>query len=139
MLSPEYRLRSSTDFGRTVRGGRKKGSRSVVVYILSPSVPYPEALARGFHDVSRETLSPDAVALSPHPRVGLVVSKAVGNAVARHRISRLLRHAARDALVDLERECAPGTTIVLRALPAAASTTYKELVKDVYSCIRRAL
>ncbi|WP_084588166.1 ribonuclease P protein component [Corynebacterium auriscanis] len=139
MLSPEYRLRSSTDFGRTVRGGRKKGSRSVVVYILPPAVPYPEPSTRRFHDVSRETLSPDAVALSPRPRVGLVVSKAVGNAVARHRVSRQLRHAVRDALVDLEWQCAPGTTIVLRALPAAASTTYKELVKDVYSCIRRAL
>lgn len=167
MLSPEYRLRSSRAFGRTVRHGRKKGSRTVVAYVLQPSAPGHLDVSSESDHVSRETLSPKPTtadsersgvhlgqpdlssALSepgselfvtdPHPRVGLVVSKAVGNAVARHGVSRQLRHAAREALTELEGECAPGTTIVLRALPPSSSATHQEIKKDVHSCIRRAL
>ena len=140
MLSPEYRLRSSPSFGRTIRHGRKKGSRTVVAYVLQPFPSDGSSVTFPTRDVSRET-SPQyrRVASDRHPRVGLVVSKAVGNAVTRHGVARYLRHGARDALRELEPKCGGGSTIVLRALPAAATATQWEITKDVHSCIRRAI
>lgn len=139
MLSPEYRLRSSTSFGRTIRYGRKKGSRTVVAYVLQPSSVGREANEFSAEDVSRETLHSNNIAWDRHPRVGLVVSKAVGNAVVRHSVARFLRQSARESMLDLEAECGAGTTIVLRALPAAAKATQQEITRDVQSCIRRAI
>ncbi len=67
------------------------------------------------------------------PRVGLVVSKAVGNAVVRHRVSRRLRHVAAEFLTDLP----DGTDVVLRARPAASAASSRELAADVRSGLRR--
>ena len=50
------------------------------------------------------------------PRVGFVVSKAVGNAVVRSRTKRVLRHLVRDELSRLD----PSLDIVVRANPAIA-------------------
>jgi ribonuclease P protein component len=56
-------------------------------------------------------------------RVGLVVSKAVGNAVTRNRVKRRLRHlAAQHVVGPSPADGKPlGVDVVLRALPAAAS------------------
>lgn len=66
-------------------------------------------------------------------RVGFVVSKAVGNAVVRHRVARRLRHVMRARLAVLP----AGTLVVVRALPRAASATSDELAKDVDSALRK--
>ncbi len=75
------------------------------------------------------------------PRVGLVVSKAVGNAVTRHAVSRRLRHTAGRILddTDLAPQLRPDLSIVLRALPAAATATSGELERDVRHALRRLL
>jgi ribonuclease P protein component len=53
----------------------------------------------------------------PGPRVGFVVSGALGNAVIRNRVKRRLRHLAAAHVAD-----APvGLDIVVRALPRAAT------------------
>lgn len=65
--------------------------------------------------------------------VGFVVSKAVGNAVTRNRVKRRLR-AAMASRADLP----TGSTIVVRALPAAADASFRELVGDLDACLRRA-
>lgn len=49
-------------------------------------------------------------------RVGFVVSKAVGDAVTRNRVKRILRHAVAARLAAL----GDGQDIVIRALPAAS-------------------
>ncbi len=67
------------------------------------------------------------------PEVGFVVSKAVGNAVVRNRVRRRLRHLARERVDGL----APGTLLVVRALPAAASATYDALGRDFDGALRR--
>lgn len=75
------------------------------------------------------------------PRIGLVVSKAVGNAVTRHAVSRKLRHTAGRVLADpvtgppLESDM----SLVLRALPAAAASSSGELERDVRHALRRLL
>ena len=67
-------------------------------------------------------------------RVGLVVSKAVGNAVTRNRVKRRLRHLAR---AELGRTPS-GTDVVVRALPGAA-TASGSLGQDLASAWATAL
>lgn len=71
------------------------------------------------------------------PRVGLVVSKAVGNAVVRNRVKRRLRHLAREHLAGLGSLPGP-VVLVVRALPAAATASYVELGRDLARCLDRA-
>jgi ribonuclease P protein component len=66
-------------------------------------------------------------------RVGFVVSKAVGNAVVRHRVSRQLRHLMRDRLAVLP----AGTDLVVRALPPSAEASSRDLGGDLDASLRR--
>ena len=76
-----------------------------------------------------------AVGADGAARVGLVVSKAVGNAVVRNQVKRRLRHLAREHVSTL-----PGSAVlVVRALPAAASAPAAELRADLERCLRRVL
>src|SRR5699024_4834499 len=92
-----------------MRGGVKTGRRRLVVHALRPSAAVTET------------------------RVGFVVSKAVGNAVVRHRVTRQLRHLMRVRLGDLP----VGTTLVVRALPAACDASSRDLGKDLDSALRK--
>ncbi len=69
------------------------------------------------------------------PQVGLVVSKAVGNAVHRNKVKRRLRHAAQRHLDALP----AGARVVVRALPPSARATYAELDRDLDRCMTRAV
>ena len=53
------------------------------------------------------------------PRFGFVVSKKVGNSVVRHRVARVLRHAAREFVS----EGFHGWDVVVYVRPAAADAT----------------
>jgi ribonuclease P protein component len=66
-------------------------------------------------------------------RVGFVVSKAVGNSVVRHRVSRQLRHLVADRIGTLPVGCA----LVIRALPASAGASSSELGADLDGALRR--
>ena len=66
-------------------------------------------------------------------RVGFVVSKAVGNSVVRHRVSRRLRHQMAERLGQLP----VGAAVVVRALPPAAAASSAELGKDLDAALRR--
>lgn len=57
----------------------------------------------------------DAATDAP-PRVGLVVSKAVGGAVQRNRVKRRLRHLVAPHIASMPQ----GLMLVVRALPPAA-------------------
>lgn len=71
----------------------------------------------------------------PEARVGFVVSKAVGNAVERHRTQRRLRHIARDHLGRLP----SGGDLVVRARPEALSAGTDELDQEFDRLLTRAL
>ena len=105
MLSRSSRLTSPADFQTALRRGRRAGSRSLVVHLAEPSVPATSA------------------GPSTPPRVGLVVSRAVGGATVRNRVKRRLRHLCGEVLTTLP----AGSLLVVRALPPAASATYAEL------------
>jgi ribonuclease P protein component len=101
-------MRSSQEFRDAVRRGVRMGRPTLVVHATSlgsgEAGPGPQS------DV----------------RVGFVVSKAVGNAVTRNRVKRRLRH-----LTVLELPATPpGTRVVVRALPRAATNPH-ELADDL--------
>ena len=109
MLAAEQRLRDSDDFRRTVRSGRRSGGAALVVHLLV-----------------------DAGSPTP-PRVGFVVSKALGNAVVRNRVKRRLRHVVRDCLAEVP----ASATLVVRALPPAAELDSAELRAELTRCLQR--
>jgi ribonuclease P protein component len=112
VLARVHRLTDAEDFASAVRRGRRAGSRTLVVHL--------------------ETLGDDVPV-----RVGFVVSKAVGPAVARNRVKRRLRHLAREQLSTSETRLPGSAVLVVRALPAAAAADYEELRTDLARCLER--
>ena len=120
MLPGRHRLRSSADFAEVFRGARRaggarSGGRLIVVHANSS----------------------DAREGQP-PRVGFVVSKAVGNAVVRNRTKRVLR-----ALMSTRIGALPdGVDVVVRAnadLPWAPRTLLvQDLDRLLATVVRRA-
>nr|WP_255549391.1 ribonuclease P protein component [Corynebacterium sp. TAE3-ERU12] len=122
-MPPQYKLHRSADFSAVVRSGRRAGRRTLVLHVQPAAV-----------DVSQPAMANDEPSVRRGgPRMGLIVSKNVGNAVTRHAVSRKLRHI----FAQLAPELDPGTDMVIRALPAAAQATSKELEKDVRSALRK--
>lgn len=117
VLTAGSRLTDPEGFRAASRRGRRAGSRSVVTHLLSPE---------GTQVVGMSTIG-------SAPRVGFVVSKAVGTAVVRNQVKRRLRHAMRDRLDSLP----PGSLLVVRAQTPAATASYPELVADLDRCLQR--
>ena len=116
MLSAANRLTDAQSYRTVIRSGRRAGSRTLVVHLLEQV------------EVADHTLPTS-------PRVGLVVSKAVGNAVTRNHVQRRLRHLVREQLHRL-----PGTgALVIRALPTSTQATYAALGADLDRALEKAL
>ncbi|GAB2480993.1 ribonuclease P protein component [Jatrophihabitans fulvus] len=117
MLPRAHRMTRSSEFGAAVRHGARARSGVLVLHHLVPGSPESSEAAG-----------------SPSPaRVGLVVNKAVGNSVERHRVSRRLRAqlAARlDALPA-------GSSTVVRALPPASAADSTSLGRDLDRALSR--
>ena len=120
MLPRRHRLTSGQDFRSVLRGrgdGRRRRRAGTSLLVVHASCPAPD-------DGSTRC-----------PRVGFVVSRAVGNAVVRNRTARRLR-----ALVGARLATMPcGTDLVVRALPPAASATSTELGSALDDGLARAL
>lgn len=104
MLPPQHRMRRSEDFTDAVRGGARSGTRRLVVHLR-------------IADNAGRTA----------PRAGLVVSKAVGNAVERNQVKRRLRGLLASRMSDLH----DGDKLVVRALPAARGASSAALGTDL--------
>jgi len=102
-------MRRAADFEQAVRRGARGGRDTLVVHLTTTTDP-------GL------------------PAVGLVVSKAVGNAVTRNRVKRRLR-----ALVAARLDAVPaGSLLVVRAQPPAAGATSVELARDLDGAVATA-
>ena len=108
MSSAAHRLTGGAGFWLAIRTGRRAGSDTLVLHLARTDEVGP-------------------------PRIGFVVSRAVGNAVTRNRVRRRLRELVRGG-----REALPsGSLLVVRALPSAAGASYAELRSDLTRCLSR--
>lgn len=123
MLAQRHRLTGAQDFSSTVRGGSRKGSATLVAHLRAP--------AESRDGAATATTRPTEP--TRPPRVGFVVSRAVGNAVVRNRTKRRLRHLVSARLTQLPDGC----TLVVRALPAAADADSARLGADLDRVLRR--
>ncbi|MFT4217803.1 MAG: ribonuclease P protein component [Micropruina sp.] len=107
MLARAARLRTAEDFRSTIRRGVRCGRPGLVLHMVRTD--------------------------NPPSRAGFVVSKAVGNAVARNRVKRQLRHLVADRLVrapfdlDVVVRALPGRTRLADDLDAAWTTAVNRL------------
>jgi ribonuclease P protein component len=104
-------MRHAAQFERAVRRGARGGRGSLVVHLVQVTDPGPQG-----------------------PVVGLVVSKSVGGAVTRNLVKRRLRALVRDRLTTLPHEY----QVVVRALPASATTPYTRLAADLDAALSAA-
>lgn len=107
MVPASHRLTDPDAFRQAGRRGTRSASRTLVTHLWVPGGDLP-------------------------PRVGFVVSRAVGNAVLRNRVKRRLRHLVREHLSSLP----SSSVLVVRALPAAAAASSGELGADLDRCLR---
>jgi ribonuclease P protein component len=110
----ESRLRSSLDFARVRRRGKRQQGRWLMLAYL------------------RRVDAPDAANLPS--RFGLSVSKRVGSAVQRNRVKRRLREAIRRRLW----KTLPGWDMILTARPEAADVEYAALADEIQNLLTRA-
>jgi ribonuclease P protein component len=104
------RLRARSSFLAVQHRGRRIPGRNLVVYALCR--PEQERSARA--------------------RIGLVVSKKVGNAVVRNRVKRWLRESFR----RMDRP-EPGVDFVVIARPATAGSTWKRTAEELGELVGR--
>jgi ribonuclease P protein component len=107
MLPAQARVRTRDEHARINRAGRRVRRGPVVVHSLSTGGDAPA-------------------------RAGVVVGRKVGTAVVRNRVRRRLREQVRTRLAGV----APGTLIVVRALPEAAAASSAELGAALESALR---
>lgn len=105
VLPARNRIRRPEDFKRIFRSGRKAGSQTLVVH------------------ADLDT--------AHAPRVGFIVSKAVGNAVTRNLVKRRLRAISAELIDQLKGD------YVIRAHPKAAHSDYAELKDSVQTALQR--
>ena len=90
MLPNSARIKSSSDFARVTKTGRRTTTNSLIGYFL-------------IGDQNQSTKP---------AKLGLIIGKSVGNSVVRHRIARQVRHAVREQINNLPN----GTMLVIRAM-----------------------
>ena len=89
MLAAQHRMRSSADFQKVRRNGKKIVTAGLIVHVY------------------------EGMYLGHATQVGLTVGKDCGNSVQRHRTSRRIRATFNPIVSQLP----PGTGVVVKALP----------------------
>lgn len=115
MLPADHRLTDPASFRRASKLGRRSGARTLVTHLLVDPA--------------------DAAGPARPARVGFVVGRGVGTAVARNRVRRRLRHAVAERIASLP----PSSLLVVRAQAAARDASYRELALDLDRCLDRSL
>ena len=118
MLPAQHRIRDAGQYRAVLRDRRagRAGGSLLAVHVIDT----------------------DAFGLSSEdrvePRVGFVVSKAVGNAVVRSRVKRVLRHVARDGLAQID----PSLDIVVRAHPGIVGAPSVDVADEFARMVAKA-
>ncbi len=105
------RLRARSSFLAVQQRGRRLPGQNLVIYVLPR--PLQERQQRA--------------------RMGLVVSKKVGNAVARNRVKRWLRECYR----RMDPPAPAGIDLVVIARPSEAKSSYRRTAREMTDLMRR--
>ena len=108
MLAKSARLTESGDFARATKSGIRYSSTNFVGYLYLTELAQPA-------------------------RAGLIISKAVGSSVARHRLARKIRHCIRDHYAQLP----TGSLLVIRGLNKSAEADCASEISTVISNVIR--
>jgi ribonuclease P protein component len=127
VLPAASRLRQRSDFTATMRLGRRSARPRLVVHLALPDADIAPREAEPGDESGAGGLA--------SPRAGFVVGRQVGGAVVRNRVRRQLQHLSVERLAELP----PGARLVVRALPAAAGSSGRELGSDLDAAIARSL
>lgn len=110
-------MTGSGEFSAVTRGGRKIRRGCVLLYCVAADP------GSGSGEPSDDSGTP--------MKVGLIVNRAVGNSVARHRVSRVLRHELARRMGSID----PGARLVVRALPGAGQRSNASIARDLGLCL----
>lgn len=108
MLARANRVAHADDFKRIVRRGVRIGTPHALLYVAA-----------------RDSVDPT--------RFGFIVSKAVGNAVTRNRMTRRLRSIGRMYLTQDDH----GVDVVVRALPGSPEVPWDTLRSEIFDGLER--
>lgn len=100
-MNKQQRIKKNTEFQRVFKKGKSFANRQFIVYMLKGD--------------------------QEEFRIGLSVSKKVGNAVARNRIKRFIRQA----FLELKSDLSPNADYVIIARPQAANLDFHESKKSL--------
>ena len=107
MLAKLNRISRQTDFRRAMNKGARVNSANLFISIRNSK--------------------------SDTSRFGFVVSKAVGNAVARNLVKRRLREIAAEVITEFPK----GLDVVIRPNSASSAASFDELRAEVFGAVRR--
>ena len=111
MLPKLNRLTSTKDFQNVTKSGVRVYSDVAVIYALANPTSQKNS------------------------QIGLIVSKVVGNSVARHKISRQLRNVVKDLLPTIPNNI----QIVIRALPSITEKEYSDINQTLIESINKSI
>lgn len=109
-MEKRYRLKKKHEFNRVYNRGRSTANRELVLY----------------HYNNRET---------PELRLGISVSKKVGNAVTRNRIRRLAKEAVRQLRLELNLK--PHIDLIIIARQPAVDMNYNDFVRSIKHLLKK--
>ena len=105
-------LRKNEDFRACYRSGKSYANRYLVLYVLSNG--------------------------QDGNRIGISVSKKVGNSVVRHRIKRLVKESYRLHEEEFMSQSGGGSDIVVVGRRSADGASYQEIERALLSLLRKA-
>ena len=120
-FSKDDRLRKRREFEECYATGVRVSGRHIQVFLLDDP--------RG----DQPTGAPS------RPRLGISVSRRVGNAVTRNRVRRRLREIFRRTRSLFPNGAARATHLVVNARPSCAAAAFSELLEDYRSAVSRAI
>ncbi len=115
------RLKKRREFLFVQGQGKKIHLRNFLVFVTRGRSP------------RRGTALPKSLAENPPTRIGVTVTRKIGNAVVRNRIKRLIREGFRRR----RRDFAPGLDIVWVAKRGASAIHYSDVLAQIDDLLRR--